>query len=104
MKLIENLEEACQHAKKLMNDLKRSSQPGAFYTLLEFYGCFMPQWWNKHISESSGAKHSIMFSNVPGYVKPTYYLGGLVRRFFYSGVGSGNISSGIVIVSMLKRF
>lgn len=45
LKLIENLEEACQHAKKLMNNLKRSTHPGAFFTLLEFYGAFMPQWF-----------------------------------------------------------
>jgi hypothetical protein len=87
-----------------MNNLKRSTQPGAFYTLLEFYGCFMPQWFCSRVADTSGAKHSIMFSNVPGYVKPAYYLGSLVKRFYYSGVGTGNISSGIVIVSMLKRF
>ena len=34
LKLIENLDKACEHAKKLMNDLKKSSHPGAFYTLL----------------------------------------------------------------------
>lgn len=104
LKLIDNLEAACEHAKKQMNDLKRSSRPGAFYTLLEFYSCFMPQWFCNTVSQASGAKHSIMFSNVPGYMKPTYYLGSLAKRFYYSGVGTGNISSGIVIVSMLKRF
>lgn len=101
---MDNLEKACEHAKKLMNDLKRSSHPGAFFTLLSFYGCFMPQWFCNKVSETSGAKHSIMFSNVPGYIKPTYYLGSLVKRFYYSGCGTGNMSSGIVIVSMLKRF
>jgi hypothetical protein len=64
----------------------------------------MPQWFCQRVWDTSGAKHSIMFSNVPGYIKPAYYLGGLVRRFYYCGVGSGNITSGIVIVSMLKRF
>jgi hypothetical protein len=33
-KLIENFKEACDHAKKLMDKLKRSNHPGAFFTLL----------------------------------------------------------------------
>ena len=56
------------------------------------------------MSKSSGEKHTAMFSNVPGYVKPVYYLGGLTRRFFYAGVGTGNIATSIVMVSMMKRF
>lgn len=87
-----------------MTNLKKSTQPGAFFTLLEFYGCFMPQGFCNQVSQTSGAKHSIMFSNVPGYFKPVYFLGGLVRRFYYAGSGTGNIASGIVMVSMLKRF
>lgn len=73
------------------------------YTLLEFYGAFMPQWFCSKVSMTSGAKHSFLFSNVPGYVKPTYYLGSLVKRFYYAGVGTGNMASSIVMVSMMKR-
>ena len=87
-----------------MSNLKKSTQPGAFFTLLEFYGFFMPQWFCNKVSQTSGAKHSIMFSNVPGYVKPVYYLGGMAKRFFYAGCGTGNIATSIVMVSMMKRF
>ena len=42
LKLLANLESACAHAKSFMTSLKSSSMPGAMYTLLEFYGTFMP--------------------------------------------------------------
>lgn len=103
LKLKESLDEACKMAKNMMNTLKNSSQPGAFFTLLEFYGTFMPIQFCNRVSQTSGVKHSVLLSNLLAHVNQVKYLGGNAKRFYYSGSGTGNISTGIVIVSMVKR-
>jgi hypothetical protein len=50
-----------------------------------------------------GAKHTILVSNIPGFVKPVYYGGQRALRFFYMGAAAGNMCTGIVIVSIEKR-
>ena len=63
----------------------------------------MPSAFCEKISSLSGSKHTLMLTNVPGYVKPVYYGGQAAKRFFYLGSGTGNIATGIVIVSICKR-
>jgi hypothetical protein len=73
-------------------------------TLLEFYAYFLPYSFNDMIGKRSGAKHSILFSNVAGYRIPVYYGGQRAKRFFYLGGGTGNICTALVMVSIEKRY
>ena len=104
LKLVDNLEKACEMAKKLTTNLKKSTRPTAMKTLIEFYAYFLPNAWNMHVGKSSGAKHSVLLSNVPGYKIPVYYGGQRAKRFFYMGGGSGNICTAIVLITIEKRF
>jgi len=52
---------------------------------------------------TSGAKHTMLFSNVPGYVKDVTYGGGKAKRFFFCGAGAGNLATSLSIVSICKR-
>ena len=100
MKLIDNFENACEASGKLMKNMKKSTIPAAIYTLVEFYGMFCTRKFTQGIAQRSGKKHTLVFSNVPGYVKPVYYGGQPAKRFFYLGVGTGNLATAIVIVSV----
>ena len=53
-----------------------------------------------HVYHSAGAKYTLFLSNVPGFLKPVYYGGKPAKRFFSLVTGSGNIATGISIVSM----
>merc|ERR1712086_721679 len=103
LKLYEDFKQGCDHAAKIMKKLKKSTQPGAMFSLLQFYGLFMPAGFCEKIGSTSGSKHTLMLTNVPGYVKPVYYGGQPAKRFFYAGSGTGNIATGIVLVSICKR-
>jgi hypothetical protein len=63
----------------------------------------MPASFCDRVSRTSGSKHSIMMTNVPGFIKPVYYGGQKAKRFFYMGAGTGNLCTGVVIVSIDKR-
>lgn len=45
-----------------------------------------------------------MFTNVPGFIKPVYYGGQRTKRFFNMVSGTGNLCTGIAIISVEKRF
>ena len=78
--------------------------PFGLYTLLWFYSNVFPIYWNQRIYQSSGKKFTFVLSNVPGYIKPvTYFDGCPVKRFTCLCSGSGNIATGINIVSLDKR-
>ena len=55
------------------------------------------------IASNIGGKHTLLFSNVTGFVKPVYYFGAKAKRLFYLGTGIGNLASSITMVSVLKR-
>ena len=86
-----------------MSDQKNSLMPAAVLMLLWFYNTCWPSWWISQVFEGSGMKHTLTVSNVPGFVKPVYYSGGIVKRFFSLLSGPGNNACGINIVSVLKR-
>jgi len=64
---------------------------------------FCSKSFTRKISVNSGKKHTLVFSNVAGFVNPVYYGGQLAKRFFYIGVGTGSLASAIVMVSIMKR-
>ena len=50
LKLIDNLDLACEMAKRLADRIKKSTQPIALKTLLEFYAYFMPAAFNSFVT------------------------------------------------------
>jgi len=101
LELKDTLEEACAAAKKTMDKMKRSMIPAGGYTLCQMYTTFLPHYFMDFIyNKSAGPKHSLLFSNVPGFLKPVYYGGKPAKRFFSLITGCGNIATGINIVSM----
>ncbi len=83
------------------NQLKQFSP--SFYLLIWFYNAILPGPIVAKISKDSGLKHSILFSSVPGFIKPIYFGGGKVRRMFFCGSGPGNLATSITMVTCLKR-
>lgn len=100
--LEEDIREACLSAKKKMNFMKNSLLPAGFYLLIMFYTTFMPHLFVNSIYQSSGCKHTILLSNVPGYIKPVRYGGQVARRFYSLISGPSSLATSISIVSMLE--
>ena len=87
-----------------MDYLKRSLIPFGMYTIMQFYNMVCPSMFTNWVFRQSGNKHTLLFTNVAAYVKPVHYAGGgLSRRFFFLGSGSGNIATTLSLVSVLKR-
>ena len=103
MKLMGDLDEACKHISGEMTKMKKSIVPGGFYMLIWFYNMCLPQFFVSKIGKSSGSKYSLVFTNVPGFVKPVYYGGKVAKRLFYCATANGNLSTGFSIVSILDR-
>lgn len=100
LELRADFEEACSSVSKMTQRFKKSIIPGGGYTLLQFYTTFMPYSWMNMVYHTSGAKHTLLLSNVPGYMKPVHYGGKPAKRFFSLISGSGNLATSISIVSM----
>lgn len=103
MKLMGDIDVACKTISGEMSKMKKSLVPGGFYMLIRFYNTFLPQFFVDKVSKSGGSKYSMIFTNVPGFVKPVYFSGKPAKRLFYCGTASGNLSSGFSIVSVLDR-
>jgi len=59
--------------------------------------------FNAGVSKRGGGKHTMLVSNVPGFLKPVKYFGQEAKRFFSLGSGFGNLSTAFIIVSMPER-
>ena len=104
MPLEEDIMVACKAVKKRMDFVKKSMLPSGVYTLLWAYNIVFPYFWTNYVSRGSGCKHSLLISNIPGYVKPVTYAGGCkVKRSFFLGSGSGSLATSIGIISCYKR-
>ena len=102
--LREDLLEACKAAKQQMNAMKNSLIPVATYQVMTFYASCTPHGFMQHFSDSCGAKHTALFSNIPGFVKPVHFgEGGEATKIFCLGTGSGNIATGFSMISMPKQ-
>ena len=101
--LEEDFETACRKAGNKMNKLKNSLLPPGFFLLLWYYSKFLPQAFVNYINHSGGKKHSLIISNVPGFVKPTHYGGGPIKKFWFLGTGTANLTTFLSVVSMHKR-
>ena len=60
---------------------------------------FLPRAFVRIVGVKSGAKHSILLSNIPGFLKPVSIKGGKVKKLFAYGTGTGNISTSIMSLS-----
>ena len=87
-----------------MKDLKKSVIPGAIYNLVQFYVMFLPSIIVGGIATEAGEKHTLLYTNVPGFVKPVYFGGQPVKKQYLVTGGLGNICTGIAIISICKRF
>ena len=71
---------------------------------MELYERFLPHAWTNWIYSKAGKKHTILFSNVPGFLEQVNYGGGSpAKRFFTLGSGPSNLATSINIVSIHKR-
>ena len=77
--------------------------PGTWFLLLKSYTIFYSEETLAFIASNIGGKHTLLFSNVTGFVKPVYYFGEKAKRLFYLGSGIGNLATAITMVSILKR-
>lgn len=51
----------------------------------------------------AGSKHTLTFSNVPGFVKPISFGGNQLRRMFFMASAPGALATTIGIVSIMNR-
>ena len=100
--LLQDFKQACLSVKQKTIKLKNSLLPGGAYTLLKFDTNFLPHWFVNYIYHDSGAKLTLLLSNVPGYKEPVYYGGKVAKRFFSLISGAGSCATGISVVSMMK--
>lgn len=70
-----DFEQACAKAKKETTAAKNSFRPAGAYLLTKFYLYFLPHYQIMKFIRGIGSKHSIVLSNVPGYVQPVKYGG-----------------------------
>jgi hypothetical protein len=49
------------------------------------------------------SKHTICFTNVPGWLKPVHFCGGKIKKFFYLGSALGDMATCLSLVSVNKR-
>ena len=77
--------------------------PGTWFVLLKSYTIFYSEDTLAFIASNIGGKHTCLFSNVTGFVKPVHFFGGKAKRLFYLGTGIGNLATSITMVSVLKR-
>jgi len=71
---------------------------------IQLYNTICPQQHAIKVNRNGGKKHSLVYSNIPGYVKPVKYGGQVVKRFFYLASAAGALSTAVTMVSILKRF
>jgi len=102
LKLKEKLDDAIEVSKRIMTEQIKQI-PGGWYALVQSYMFLYSPATIFYISRSTGTKHSMLFSNVPGFIKPVKYFGGTVKRHYFIGSGAGNITSGIYALSCHKR-
>lgn len=71
---------------------------------MDYYERFFPHWYSSSVSMLAGKKHTLLLSNVPGFLeKVTYGNGSPARRFFTLASGPGSMATSINIVSIHKR-
>ena len=97
--LEEDFEIACRKVQKETKEAKTSLRPAGSYFLTKFYTYFLPHFQIMKYVRGIGSKHSIVLSNVPGYVRPVYYGGAVAKRFFSLVSGLGDLATSISVVS-----
>jgi hypothetical protein len=101
--LNEDIITAVTLASKAANELKNSFIVPGFYFLIWFYNAFTPMKYVEFVYNSSGRKHTLLCSNIPGFLKPVHIRGNLGKRFIILGSGSGNCATSINLISVNKR-
>jgi hypothetical protein len=86
-----------------MDGLKKSLLPFGSASLIDFYVWALPQFALEDITRGLGSKHSVLVSNVPGFMKPVTYGGSPARKFYSFLTGIGSLSSSVCIVTTMNN-
>merc|ERR1712227_622696 len=76
------LENAVKMAKNVANKTLRNFAD-AFYVGLKLYSMFYPHRLMQKVIQNSGAKHTLVFTNVAGFIKPVLYNGKWLKEMYY---------------------
>lgn len=106
MTLYLKLEENFEKAMKMARDVVRNTimnYPGAQYLMSVLYSNVLPLKMFAKLSQSIGAKHTIVFSNVAGFVKPVFYNGAKFSELYYLATATGSCATCMTCVSTLDK-
>ena len=103
LKLTDDFSAGIAEVKETMDNLKASFIPMASFAALQLSNILSSQASTADSYSDSGRKHTLFFSNVPGFLKPVKYSGENARRMFCLGSGSGGVSTAMTMVSIDKR-
>jgi len=101
--LEEDFETACSKVKKSMDGLKNSLLPIGTATYMSFLTWCFPQFVLEDFTRGFGSKHSVLVSNVPGYIKPVTYGGSPARKFFSFLSSMGSCASSVCVVTTMNN-
>ena len=72
--------------------------------MVYLYGTLFPYYWTDYVNRGAGAKHTLLISNIPSYIKPVTYADGCkAKRGYFIGTGAGNLATSIGILTVCKR-
>ena len=71
--------------------------------MLAWYNSSFPLRTVSNMAIDMGKKYTMLYTNVPGFVKPVYYGGKLIKRFISPATGCGNVATAITAISINKR-
>lgn len=103
VKLTDNVEEGIIQSKKIMNDMKYSFVPMASFILMSLYRMFASTETNAKQLVGAGKRHTMLWSNIPGYMKTVKYAGQKARRMYFIASSAGTMATGLVMMSFDKR-
>lgn len=89
-------------AKNVANKTLRNFA-GAFYIGLKLYSMFYPHKLMQKVIQNSGAKHTLVFTNVAGFVKPVLYNGKKLKEMYYLPTAFGSLCTGLTCLSTMDR-
>jgi len=103
VKLTDNVEEGIHQSKKIMDGFKHSLIPMASFVLMMLYRNFGSTQKNANMLVGAGKKHTMLWSNIPGYLRTVKYAGQKARRMYFIASSAGTMATGLVMMSFDKR-
>lgn len=79
LKLEEKLKDAIKVTKQASNSVLKK-YAGAFFIVIQLYSMFFPHKTMSKFLANSASKHTVVFTNVPGFTKPISFGGGKIKE------------------------